>query len=194
MNWMLEHRTSIVAQGGPEFGNFAGSKSGAQDIIGRGQTSGSCGYGGRFGVLAYGSFSPRCRCFSDELVEPDSVTRLVCRTVPDGRADRSQDPASVDSAVLFLGDSTMGEGFSARIADGARARACDLSTARSPERVSRPGITPLREVDPQRNAFSVIVLPVHAPLWAVGATAGLLLFVTELFTTGETIPFVYFQF
>ena len=34
----------------------------------------------------------------------------------------------------------------------------------------------------------------YAPLWAVGATAGLLLFVTELFTTGETIPFVYFQF
>jgi hypothetical protein len=34
----------------------------------------------------------------------------------------------------------------------------------------------------------------YAPLWAVGATLGLLLFVTEIFTTGETIPFVYFQF
>jgi len=34
----------------------------------------------------------------------------------------------------------------------------------------------------------------YAPLWAVGATLGLLLFVAEIFTTGETIPFVYFQF
>ena len=33
-----------------------------------------------------------------------------------------------------------------------------------------------------------------APLWAAGATAGVMLFITELFTTGNQIPFIYFQF
>jgi len=33
-----------------------------------------------------------------------------------------------------------------------------------------------------------------APLWAVSATGGMLLFVTELFATGSRIPFIYFQF
>jgi D-alanyl-lipoteichoic acid acyltransferase DltB (MBOAT superfamily) len=33
-----------------------------------------------------------------------------------------------------------------------------------------------------------------APLWATGAIAGVLLFVIELFTTGNQIPFIYFQF
>ena len=89
---------------------------------------------------------------------------------PDSYAGRFQAAVQVAATVrplqakpvLILGDSTMGEGFSARIADqtaGGRVRFVNGSI---PGASLRTWYYLLREVDPERSAFSVIVLPVDA--------------------------------
>jgi hypothetical protein len=63
--------------------------------------------------------------------------------------------------VLVVGDSAMGEGFSARIADQTAGHRVRFVTGAVPAASIRTWFYLLRELDPQRNRFSVIVLPVE---------------------------------
>ena len=93
----------------------------------------------------------------DNLVAPDSYAgrfRAAVRTAAGAPSTRAK-------LVLVLGDSAMGEGFSARIADQTAARRVRFVNGSVPAASLRTWFYLLREADPQRDKFSVIVLPVE---------------------------------
>lgn len=93
--------------------------------------------------------------FYDQVLEPDSYAGRFIQTVRQARAA----PEDSQKPVLVLGDSRIGEGFSAKIADG-------IGGGRRFINASIPGASlrtfyyTLREADPSRDRYSRIVIPV----------------------------------
>jgi len=92
-----------------------------------------------------------------ELVSPESYAGRFRTAVRNAAKLR---PAP-EKTVLVLGDSAMGEGFSARVADQAAARRARFVNGAIPAASLRTWYYLLREIDPRRDRFSVVVLPVE---------------------------------
>ena len=89
------------------------------------------------------------------VLEPDSYAGRFVQALRQARSTPENSP----KPVLVLGDSRIGEGFSAKIADG-------IGSGRRFINASIPGASlrtfyyTLREADPSRDRYSVVVIPV----------------------------------
>jgi hypothetical protein len=95
--------------------------------------------------------------FYTEILAPDSYAgrfRLVVRQL-------AETPRSATQCVLVLGNSVIAEGFSARVADVVAARRVRFLNASIPGSSLRSWYYLLRGADPQRDRYSVIVIPVE---------------------------------